>query len=98
MSRYHVEAKDPSKYSATVGWDSPLQTFFGQVMRKDRDRDWDMALWVGTNPREIGSIAELQEKLKPYAEIPKETQNALAFDMGPMEHWHAAERDSGLGR
>jgi hypothetical protein len=97
MSRYPIEAKDP-KYAVVVGWDNPLQTFFGQVIDKTSDRDWDLKLWAGTNPREIGSIAELQDRLKEYAVIPKEVQNALAFDQGPLEHWPAAERESGLGR
>jgi hypothetical protein len=96
VSRYPIEAKDPGKYSVTVGWDGPLQTYFAQVTRKDRDRDFDMALWVGTNPREINSPIELQERLKDYAVIPNETLNALSFDMGPM--WTPAERESGLGR
>jgi hypothetical protein len=80
VSRYDVSAKDPGKYAITVGWSRSLQTYFAQVIEKDRDRDWDMTLWAGTNPKEIGSVAELQEKLKPYADIPKETQNALSYD------------------
>ena len=93
MSRYDVVAKEPDKYAVTVGWDKPLQTFFAQVMRKDSDRDWDMALWKGTNPREIGSVAKLQQALKDYAEIPMEMQNTLRFDMGPLEQWHEVESD-----
>jgi hypothetical protein len=94
MSRYDVEAKDPGKYTIVVGWDKSLQTYFAQVTRKDLDRDWDMALWKGTNPREINSIAELQTALKPYAEIPKETQNALAFDMGPADYYSGYVRNA----
>ena len=95
MSRYQVAAKDPEKYAITIGWDTPLQTYFAQVVRKDTDRDWDMALWAGTHPRELHSVAELQETIKPYADIPRETQNALACDQGPMEHWAATERGRG---
>jgi hypothetical protein len=94
VSRYDVSAKDPGKYAITVGWSRSLQTFFAQVIEKDRDRDWDMKLWVGTNPREINSIEELQAALKPYAEIPKETQNALAFDMGPADYYSGYVRNA----
>jgi len=98
LSRYPIEARDPSRYTVTVGWDSPLQTYFGQVIDKATDRDFDMKLWVGTNPRELNTVAELQDRLKDYAIIPKEVQNALAFDQGPLERWPAAERESGIGR
>lgn len=96
-SRYHIDAKERDRYSVVVGWDSRLQTYFGQVTRKDTDRDWDMTLWKGTNPRELGSVEELQKALKDYATIPREVQNALAFDMGPYES-PAVERGLDAGR
>ena len=73
MSRYSVEAKDPEKFTVMVGWDKDYQTFFAQVMRKDSDRDWDMALWKSTNPRELNSVEELQRAVKEFVDIPKET-------------------------
>jgi hypothetical protein len=91
-SRYEINAKEPDRYTVIVGWDRRLQTYFAQVMRKDLDRDWDMSLWKGTNPRELGSVEELQKALKDYATIPREVQNALAYDLGPYE-W--PEKDSG---
>jgi hypothetical protein len=94
MSRYDVVAKEPDKYAVTVSWDRPLQTYFAQVIHKDSDRDYDMALWKGTNPREIGSVTDLQQALKDYADIPKGVQNALQFDMGPLEQWREPERVS----
>ena len=97
MSQYEIPAKSPDLHTIIVGWDARLQTYFAQVTRKDQDRDWDMTLWKGTNPREIGSIAELQAVLKPYADIPKEMQNALAYDMGPYER-PTTERGLDAGR
>lgn len=100
MSRYSVEARDPSKYTIVVGWDKSLQTYFAQVTRKDMDRDWDMQLWAGTNPRELSSVEELQRAVKEYADVPKETCNALRFDQGPDVFLvsPAAEKDNGYGR
>ena len=80
MSRYSVEAKDPEKFTVIIGWDRPLQTYFAQVIRKDSDRDWDMHLWSGCNPRELNTVAELQDAVRKYAEIPQETQSALQRD------------------
>ena len=94
MSRYDVQAKEPDKYTVIVGWDKPLQTYFAQVIRKDSDRDFDPALWKGINPREISSVADLQQALKDYVDIPTEMQNALRFDMGPDESFHAREFSS----
>jgi len=80
MSRYSVEAKDPEKFTVIVGWDKDYQTFFAQVTRKDSDRDWDTALWKGTNPRELNSVEELRQAVKEFVDIPKETQHALQWD------------------
>ena len=102
MSRYSVEAKDPGKYTVMVGWDKDYQTFFAQVMRKDIDRDWDMALWKGTNPRELNSVEERQRAVKEFVDIPQETQRALQWDekMGRDTSllYIAAERGSGMER
>ena len=106
MSRYEIASRDPDKYDAVVGWDKGLQTYFGQVIPKGGADDWQLTLWVGTNPKELNSVAELQEKMKGYADIPKETRNALEWDQkmgqGPVHSlvMQAAEpeRDEDMGR
>jgi|GEM_PF-6108793 len=34
MSRSHFPAQDP-RFTAVVGWDNPLATFFAQVVRRE---------------------------------------------------------------
>jgi len=61
-----------------VGWDNPLQTFFGQVYRidaagervdvfeeKGEEHDGTL-LWVGGRFGEIETVADLVDALKPY--------------------------------
>lgn len=58
-----------------VGWDDPMQTFFGQVYRVDEqgERVDDEAIhWVGTHNDQIRSVDHLQQLLRPHAELPAE--------------------------
>ncbi|MEO8637322.1 MAG: hypothetical protein ABI430_00275 [Candidatus Taylorbacteria bacterium] len=56
-----------------VGWDVPMQTFFGQVYRVDekgeRAED-EPILWVGKKPEAIRTVDHLQELLRPRTVIP----------------------------
>ncbi|MDQ3650412.1 MAG: hypothetical protein M3458_09115 [Acidobacteriota bacterium] len=85
MSRYVVTAKDPHTYICIVGYDQPLQTYFAQVLERAtfdaeelRDMkaeellydDENIALWIGTNPFEIGTTNGLQSRLAQHAMIP----------------------------
>jgi hypothetical protein len=68
--------------TVTVGWDPPLQTFFGQVMRPPTSADEDdvIVAWVGTHRQEIPTVAQLCMHLSPYTDIPVATQARLAQD------------------
>jgi hypothetical protein len=81
MSRYPVPAHDATMV-ITVGWDNPLQTFFGEVRRPATSADEDDACvaWVGTHPHAIATVAQLCTQLRPYADIPMITQGLLAQD------------------
>ena len=79
MSRYVLPAYDRT-LRVTVGWDPPLQTFFGQVVRPTRVPSTCGAVvaWIGTRAQEIPSVAQLCRQLAAYAAIPRATQARLA--------------------
>jgi hypothetical protein len=81
MSRYALPAHDAT-LTVTVGWDPPLQTFFGQVMRPPTSADEDdvIVAWVGTHRQEIATVAQLCMHLSLYTDIPVATQARLAQD------------------
>jgi len=69
-----------------VGWDVPLETFFGQVYKVDEqgerveetaDGEDGTILWVGTEPAEIRTVDELVRLLKPHAVLPEDIYGAL---------------------
>jgi hypothetical protein len=79
MSRYVLPAHDRT-LRVTVGWDPPLQTFFGQVVRPATapHADDTLVAWLGTRAQEISSVAQLCRQLAAYAVIPRATQARLA--------------------
>jgi hypothetical protein len=79
MSRYVLLAHDRT-LRVTVGWDPPLQTFFGQVVRPATApyADDTLVVWIGTRAQEIASVAQLCRQLAAYAAIPRATQARLA--------------------
>ena len=64
-----------------VGWDSPMQTFFGQVYKVDsrgERTDDEPLLWVGTHQGEIHAVEELARLLRAEkASIPSEIYGKL---------------------
>ena len=80
MSQYKIQAREPEKYNVTVGWDRHLQTFFAGVFRNDEGKSWNLDFWVGRRPLEINVVRELQEKIKDYADIPKDIQGRLEWE------------------
>lgn len=68
-----------------VGWDPPLETFFGQVYTVDADGEQcdgddgapNTILWVGTKPGEIRTVDELARLLQPHAVLPEDIRNEL---------------------
>ena len=79
MSRHLLPAHDPT-LRVTVGWDPPLQTFFGQVVRPATapHADDTLVAWLGTRAQEIPSVVQLGRQLAAYAAIPPATQARLA--------------------
>ena len=100
MSRYPVPAHDATT-AVIVGWDPPLQTFFGQVMQPvtSVDEDDTCVVWVGTQPQEIPTVAQLCTHLHPYADIPVTMQARLTRDQASSppptalqaRMWHVLE-------
>ena len=110
MSRYPVPAHDATMV-VTVGWDPPLQTFFGQVVRPTTSADEDDAcvVWIGTHPQEIATVAQLCTHLHPYADIPLTMQARLTRDQasclpptalqaGMLQLLEQLAQQQGLGR
>ena len=69
-----------------VGWDPPLQTFFGQVYKvdeederveEDKDGNDGMILWVGTRHAEIQSVDDLARKLQFHVMLPENIRKEL---------------------
>ena len=84
MSRYVLLAHDRT-LRVTVGWDPPLQTFFGQVVRPATApyADDTLVVWIGTRAQEIASVAQLCRQLAAYAAIPRATHISARFSPGP---------------
>lgn len=95
MSRYIITAKDRQQHICFVGYDKPLETYFAQVLERAtfdpeelRDTepeelmfdDENIALWVGTNPSEIGTVTDLQTRLASYTTIPAAVRVKLERD------------------
>ena len=82
MSR--IDVRSDELYNVTVGWDPPLQTFFGQVFdRKAEEVDPDggpcVVLWVGAGER-IATVEHLAELMARYVTLDEETKLQLVRD------------------
>lgn len=71
-----------------VGWDNPLQTFFGQLYkvgeegeRVEEDEDGNDAgtlVWVGARFAEIRTVDDLERKLQPHVKrLPEDVRKEL---------------------
>jgi hypothetical protein len=80
MSRYDLESKITG-IKVAVGWDRPLNTYFG-IVTEDKDDDYgDSAIiWVGTNNGEFQHPEDLQPVLSAYANIPADILTRLRID------------------
>lgn len=64
MSRHDISL--PAGRTLTVGWDPPLQTFFGIVIAPDEDGP---RLWVGSDPQApLRGVDQLAAALGGYAD------------------------------
>ncbi len=81
MSRFIIPIDETKE--AQVGWDPPLQTFYGRVYKLDEhgepvdieivggeEKDSNI-LWVGTKPKEIRTVEWLEILLKDHLVIPR---------------------------
>ena len=90
MSRYLIPAIHP-EHRAVVGWDSPLASFFTQVIDQrietaiehgelsEDDAD-PMLLWIGTTLGELPTLEELQRAIASFATIPNDIVEQLQSD------------------
>ncbi len=72
-----------------LGWDAPLETFFGQVFdTRYRDDGHDgLAVWMGAAPQEVPTAASLAERLSPWVDIGAELIEALEADRAAEPDW-----------
>jgi hypothetical protein len=82
MSRYAIAPHDP-RYQVIVGWDSPMQTLFGQVFDltvEAEDDDTACVLWVGLEVQALTTVAALQDALQAYGTLPAAVVAQLQHD------------------
>jgi hypothetical protein len=71
---------DP-RYEVIVGWDPPLQSFFGQVLLTTvEEEDAACVLWVGLEVQALTTVAALQDALQAYATLPADVVAQLEHD------------------
>lgn len=64
MSRHDIPTVEG--VTVVVGWDPPLQTFFGQVYHPEDDEDAGPRLWVGVMDR-LSTVEDLLDELGEWA-------------------------------
>lgn len=67
----------PSTRRIHIGWDSPLSTFFVQVLDQDDEGETDEVLWRGTDPHEITEARTVLDLVRPYAAVSDGLEQAL---------------------
>lgn len=86
MSRYAIPVQPAvlatrPHLQAAVGWDNPMQTFFGQVLDPSLPDDQQEAvLWIGTTHASIPGIQALIARMAPWAVIPSAIRLQLCKD------------------
>ena len=80
MSRRDIPAR-AAGHTVFVGWDRPLQSFFGQVYDERRDEEENPIFWIGADrPGQVGAVDELAAAIAPYAEITPAMRRTLQDD------------------
>ena len=79
MSQHYMTT---GKYAVLVGWDRPLQYFFGAVWNVSEEGLRRDVLFSTLHLADGGarSVAGLADVLRPYAELPGAIREALAED------------------
>ena len=85
MSQHYISIK---QNDVLVGWDRPLQYFFGTVRKKGEIVFSTLELHEGG----VATVAELAQVLSPYIELPEEIKDALREDQAVnrgnlVRHW-----------
>jgi hypothetical protein len=82
MSRHEIPAFDPV-LKVIVGWDPSLETFFAQVIDREKEKagkEKKFVLWVGCSLREIYEIDALAKRLARYAVLTRDMMAVLYGD------------------
>jgi hypothetical protein len=80
MSQHHILTK---RYDILIGWDRPLQYFFGTVWDKahlDSDDEGIVFATLSLPGGGVSTIAELSRLLRSYIELPPRITAVLAED------------------
>lgn len=80
MSQHHISTK---QYKILIGWDRPLQYFFGTVWenaRPDKPDEGILFTTLSLPGGGVGTIAELAILLRPFVELPPHLIAALTED------------------
>lgn len=75
MSRHSIDLPDGGEL--TVGWDPPLDTFFGMVADEPDCDDDEVRLWVGTSRSELPTVEHLFHALGAYTQYVKQLADDL---------------------
>lgn len=76
MSRYSLDPRTGRDYNVTVGWDAPLETFFGQVIAPDGE----LLVDVGDPFDRVLNPGQVLDEVRPYAPIPVGLDTELIRD------------------
>jgi len=92
MSQHYISTK---QFEALVGWDRPLQYFFGTVWQKSKKNSDDGIVFATLHLPEggVGTAAELAKLLAPHIELPDEIRETLLEDQmlnrgNAVYHWN----------
>ena len=92
MSQHYISTK---QYEILVGWDRPLQYFFGTVRAKSKNNAGDGIVFATLNLPEggVSTVAELAKLLAPYIELPEDIRETLLIDRSlnrgnAVYHWN----------
>ncbi len=87
MSRHGLTPFNPA-HEVTVGWDSPLQTFFVQVLDTAADEGDDYeVLWIGTSFGEVLDATAIVVAVRPFATVPDGLAHMLTADSRAKPCW-----------
>ena len=107
MSRYTFTT---AEHTVVVGWDRPLHTYFAQVWKGEPESEENIVkgqeslgpvplLWTGTRLKQVPTVQDLADSLKPYGEIPSSIQESLERDNPQVnDHEEVQEEDLEITR